>query len=109
MRVLAKVRAAKPAPKPLPVAPRSAPKSLPELSVAQWPQTDEEWKRAIAFIQDNLKEIMAICNQQAGPDAYGDAMPYDKAVLFWYGHIADHLIEQRKIKKLPADAGFIDV
>lgn len=105
MRALAKRRAAAPSETIL-VAP--SPTLLPELAVAQWPKTDAEWKRAIAFIQANLKGIMSICNQQAGPNAV-DSMPYDKAVLFWYGHIADHLIKAKKIKRLEPAKDYIDV
>lgn len=106
MNALEKRRTVKPSRS---LAASSPPKLLPELAVAQWPQTDDEWKRAIAFIQSNLKEIMAICNKQAGPNAYCEGMPCNEAVLFWYGHIADHLIQAKKIRRLEPAKDFIDV
>lgn len=70
------------------------------LDVGQWPKSDGEWKDCVAFIQANLKGIQAICNIQAGPKAYVDAMPYEQSVLFWYAHLADHIMKQKKLKAL---------
>lgn len=70
------------------------------LEVGQWPQSDDEWKDCVAFIQANLKGIQAICNKQAGPKAYVDVMPYNESVLFWYAHLADHIMKRNKFKSL---------
>ncbi len=82
---------------------------IPELEIGQWPKTDNEWIHAIAFIKANLDGIINICNTQAGPNAFVESMPYDKAVLFWYGHVADRIREMTKTKQIAQESGFIEV
>lgn len=79
------------------------------LEVGERPQTDAEWREAIAFIKANLKGIMAICNKQAGHNAYVEAMPHDQAVLFWYGHLSDEIINKTKKRLGALEGSAIDV
>lgn len=90
----------------------------PELSVYDdshlepgvWPADDFEWKDAISFIQRHVRGIMAICNKQAGPNPYESYMPYDEDVLFWYGHLADHITKMKSLKQIEArDSDCIEV